>query len=223
MNKPVFLAMATTAIQRPDQLRGTTWAATRIGNADYFALVAMLRHFGLPASAVTIINTGNTPGQVGAVAGGHAQGIVVSPPNNVLAAKAGMHLFFDTSVLGDEQNVGLAVTDAYARDHPEIVRGFIRACIAGIHRFIVDRPFAERVMRTYLKYTDPDVLAAGWTYYIRLFAKVPYPSVPGIERVIDEVATLQPKAAALRPDEVIDRSFVAAIEQSGFIRQTYGR
>ncbi len=223
VNKPVFLAMATAAIQRPDQLRGTTWATTRIGNADYFALVAMLRHFGLPASAVTIINTGNTPGQIAAVVGGHVQGAVVSPPNNVLAEKAGLHVFFDTSVLGDEQNVGLAVTDAYARDHPDIVRGFIRACIAGIHRFIVDRPFAERVMRTYLKYTDPDVLAAGWTYYTRLFARVPYPSVPGIERVIDEVATLQPKAAALRAGDVIDRSFVVAIEKSGFIQKTYER
>lgn len=223
VNKPVFIAMTTAAIQRPEQLRGTTWATTRIGNADYFSLVAMLRHFGLSAEAVTVINTGNTPGQIAAVVGGHAQGILVSPPNNVLAEKAGLHVFFDTSVLGDEQNVGLAVTDGYARDHPEVVRGFIRACIAGIHRFMTDRPFAERVMRTYLKYTDPDVLAAGWTYYTRLFTKAPYPSVPGILRVIDEVATLQPNAASVRPGDVIDQSFVAAIEKSGFIERTYER
>ena len=225
VNKPVFLAMTTPAITEPSQLKGTTWAVTRTGNADYFSLLDMLKHFGLRPQDVTIINGGSTQGQIAAVASGYAQGVVVSPPNNVTAEEeAGMHQFFDMGALGvDEQNVGLAVTAPYARAKSEVVRRFIAACIEGIHRFKTDRAFAEGVMRKYLKYQNPRVLAAGYTAYVDLFTQVPYPTVPGLQRVIAAVASTNGKAASLKAADLIDRSAVDALVKSGFIDKIYAQ
>jgi ABC-type nitrate/sulfonate/bicarbonate transport system substrate-binding protein len=223
-NVPVFVAMTIPSITKPSQLKGTTWAVTRIGNADYYDLLAMMKHFGLTPNEFTVIAAANPPGQVAAVESGHAQGAILSPPNDVLAEeKANMHLFYNLKDLGfAEQNTGLAVTDAWAQAHPQVLEAFIRACIEGIHRFKTDKPFAIQVMKQYLKYTDPKVLNAGWADYAPEEAVTPYPSVPGMQTIINEVGSKNPKAKALNAASLVDDQYVKAIVDSGFIKQVYG-
>lgn len=88
VNQPVFIALTLPSITEPSQLKGTTWAVTGIGTSDYFGLISMLEHFGLQASDVNIIAANNTVGQIAAVSNNAAQGILVSPPNDVLAQQS---------------------------------------------------------------------------------------------------------------------------------------
>ncbi len=220
VNRPVFIALTTPAIKDPSQIKGTTWVVTGIGTSDYFGLVSMLNHFGLKPTDVTIVAANNTPGQIAAVQAGGAQGLLVSPPNDVQAQKqAGVKPFFDTSTLGvDEQNAGVAVTDAYGQAHPDVVERFIAACAQGIQRFRTDKPFAQQVMKKYLKYDDQEVLDSGWDHFSKVFEAVPYPSDSGTQRIIDQVGEQAPAAKSMRPPDVIDRGYVRDLEQRGFFR-----
>jgi NitT/TauT family transport system substrate-binding protein len=218
VNRPVFIALTTPAISDPSQIKGTTWVVTGIGTSDYFGLLSMLDHFGLKPTDVTIVAANNTPGQIAAVKSGAAQGLLVSPPNDVQAQQeAGVKPFFDTSTLGvDEQNAGLAVTDAYGQANKDVVERFVAACAQGIKRFKDDKPFAEQVMKKYLKYENQQVLDSGWDHFQSVFESVPYPTDAGTQRIIDQVAGQVAAAKSLKPSDVIDRSYVQALEQRGF-------
>jgi hypothetical protein len=54
-------------------------------------------------------------------------------------------------------------------------------------------------------------------------AEVPYPSLPGIQTVIEEVAATNPAAASHRPEEFVDDRFVAELDRAGYFARLYGR
>ena len=51
------------------------------------------------------------------------------------------------------------------------------------------------------------------------FLQVPYPSLAGIQTVIDEIATGNPDAKRLKPEQVVDTRIVRELEASGFFRK----
>jgi hypothetical protein len=57
------------------------------------------------------------------------------------------------------------------------------------------------------------------TYY----NEVPYPSLPGIQTVLDYVAADEPKAKGADPKSFIDESLVKEHDESGFIKSLYAR
>jgi hypothetical protein len=52
--------------------------------------------------------------------------------------------------------------------------------------------------------------------------RVPYPTTKGIQTVLDEIGTRNPKAKTLSPSSFIDVSILNDLEQSGFIKNLYG-
>jgi hypothetical protein len=49
----------------------------------------------------------------------------------------------------------------------------------------------------------------------------PYPPLEGYQVVLQEMATTNPKAAALNAKELLDTRFVKELEDSGFIASLY--
>lgn len=47
-----------------------------------------------------------------------------------------------------------------------------------------------------------------------------YPTVPGIQTIIDHLAKTRPKAKGLKPFDFIDASILKEIEDSGFVKKT---
>jgi hypothetical protein len=51
---------------------------------------------------------------------------------------------------------------------------------------------------------------------------VPYPTIKGIQLVLDEIGVRTPKAKGLAPESFIDVSYLKELDQSGFIKKLYG-
>jgi hypothetical protein len=66
------------------------------------------------------------------------------------------------------------------------------------------------------------LLADLWEENGRVIQRVPYPSVDGLQSVIDEVAARKPEARKLKPADLIDGRFVKELEESGFVKTLYG-
>ncbi len=109
------------------------------------------------------------------------------------------------------------------RESPDIVRRYLRAYVEGLHRFKTDKSFAVKVIGKYSRITDREALEETYQHYaVKVMPKVPYPTVKGIQMVLDEIGSRTPKAKSLAPENFIDIRYVKELEQGGFIRKLYG-
>jgi NitT/TauT family transport system substrate-binding protein len=99
----------------------------------------------------------------------------------------------------------------------------LRAYVEGLHRFKTDKAFATKVIGKYSRITDPEALEETYQHYaVKVMPKVPYPTIKGIQLVLDEIGTRTPKAKTLAPESFIDVSYLKELEQSGFFKKLYG-
>lgn len=64
---------------------------------------------------------------------------------------------------------------------------------------------------------DRGVLEHIQTWFTQNMPEYPYPPVEGYRTVLQEMASSNPKAAALNPKELVDARFVKEFEDSGFV------
>lgn len=224
LNKAIFRVLAAPPITSIDQVKGKTIAVTRIGNADYFAWQTVVARQGWKADDLKFVNANDVPGQVALLKTGNVQAIAVSPPNNVLALQVGAREILDTGGYDEpEQNVGVAGLRKYVNENRPAVLGVLKASIEAMARWKRDPAFVKDVIRKYLKTDDQQFLDVGYDAYANVWPEAPYPTEPGFARVIEQVATQNPKAKDLKLAQLMDTSFVKELESSGFIRQLYGK
>ena len=51
---------------------------------------------------------------------------------------------------------------------------------------------------------------------------MPYPTLPGLQTVIDEVAQSDPRAVGLRPEDLVNTAALEQIEREGFVNALWG-
>lgn len=224
VNKMIFRVMAMPTITSIDQLKGKKIAVTKIGTADYFAWQTITAKQGWTMKDLDFVAGNDPPGQIAILKGGEAAAIAVSPPNNILALKAGAHEILDMATYNEpEQQVGIAATRKYVQDNKDAVTAVLKGSIEAIHRWKQDPAFVKDVIKKYLKSSDPQFLDVGYSAYKDIFPEVPYPSVPGFQKVIDEVASRNAKAKSLKPEAMIDDGILKEIDASGFVKKLYAQ
>ena len=223
LNQAVFRIMAGSDVKSIDDVKGKSVAVTRAGQADYFAWQTVIEHQGWTQDDLKFVNANDVAGQVGLLQQGQVAAIAVSPPNDVLALKAGAHQVLDTATLHEpEQNVGFGTTRAYLDANRPAVTAIVKASIEALARWHKDAAFTKGVIQKYLQSDDQQFTDVGYEAYGPVWPKAPYPSREGMQKVIDEVATQNPKAADLDVDKLMDTSVVKELEDAGFIKQIYG-
>ena len=224
LNKAIFRIIAQPKYSSLADLKGKTIAVTKIGNADYFAWQSIAAKQGWSMNDLNFVNGNDVNGQVTLLGSGKVDAIAVSPPNNILGTKAGGKEIFDTGTLNEpEQNVGLAATRAYVQQNRAAVVGVTKASIEAMARWKKDPAFVKGVIAKYLNTTDKDFIDVGYSAYADVWPQAPYPTVPGLQRVIEQVTTQNAKAKDLKPESMIDNSIVKELEDSGFIKQIYAK
>ncbi|MGE5302416.1 MAG: hypothetical protein ACM3TN_03750, partial [Alphaproteobacteria bacterium] len=109
----------------------------------------------------------------------------------------------------------------FIREHPETVRKFLRAFVAGIHLWMTDEKKTKEILSKRLKIKEKEILDETYVAYKKLTEKKPYPTLKGIQFQIDDVAKRNPKAKAAKPEEFVNISFLKELDQTGFIDKLY--
>ncbi len=215
LNTSVFKLMGDPSIKSMSDLKGKTIAITKFGSSDEFILKRILKDNGLdPTKDVKITQSGDASGQLAQFKSKLCDAILLSPPNDIVAQKQGAAMILDTIPLKiPYQAVGLATTHKYIQTHRADALNFIRAETEALQRFKNDRAFAESVMGKYLQTNDPDVLDGSWEAYSKAFVDIPYPSLPGIQEILDES-----KVTGKKPEDFVDTSLVKELEDTGFFK-----
>src|ERR1700752_2956755 len=100
-NSLVFSVMSRPEIKQPANLKGKKVGVTRLGGSTDWALDAALKQWRLERGLdLIVIQTGGIPEGLAALLSGALDAVVLSPPSNFRALKAGMHELVDVGQLG---------------------------------------------------------------------------------------------------------------------------
>jgi NitT/TauT family transport system substrate-binding protein len=223
LNRLTGSIFAVPEIKTPEQLKGKKLGISRFGALSDTGAALFLERFGLKRGTdVAIIQLGGLPEIVTALQKGLVQAGFANPPQRSQARRLGMTELFDLDSLGVElQQTCITVTSKYLRERRPVVKSFVQGYAEGLHRFLTDREFSFRVMKKYLRVEDKELLADAYDFYSQRVQKIPYPTLKGIQFILDEMAQRQPQAKKATPESFVDLSVLQEIEQSGFFKQLW--
>jgi ABC-type nitrate/sulfonate/bicarbonate transport system substrate-binding protein len=116
---------------------------------------------------------------------------------------------------------GIYTTGKYIKEQPDTVRRYVRAYVEAIHFFKTRKEETIQILRKYSRVEDRGVLEHTQTWFTQNMPEYPYPPVEGYQTVLQEMASSNPKAAALNPKDLVDARFVKELEDSGFVAGLY--
>jgi len=148
-----------------------------------------------------------------------------SSPTNLEARKRGYVELVDVAAQGfPYQGSCLMARESYLNARPDVARKVVRAYADAIHRYKTDEAFAVDTLIKYTQIDDRDIQRETWRYYaLQLAPEIPYPTLAGIQTVIEEVAASNPEAATHQPAEFLDDRFVRELDTAGYFQQLYAR
>jgi NitT/TauT family transport system substrate-binding protein len=216
-------ALVFSIMSRPE-LKGKKVGVTRLGGSTDWALDAASKQWGLERGRdIVVIQTGGMPEGVAALLSGALDAVVLSPPSNFRAMKAGMHELVDIGQLGIIfPNTPLSTTRSFIKSNRESALRFLRGFTQGLNRLRTDKEFSMKVLSKYTKVTDPETLAQlHQTYGVRYSGdRIPYVRAEGVDEILKRTPGKEAREA--KAGEFIDNSLLRELEQSGWFR-TVGR
>lgn len=204
-----------------EDLRGKKVGIARFGgSADFLARYGLEKHGIKPGKDVTILQTGGNAERLSAVSQGAIQATLLEQGFAYQAKKAGFRSLLDFSTIGlDYQHSGIATTKSFIAKNRDLVTGFLKALIEATHRYKNDRAFGIKVLEKHLRISDADTLSTAYDYYAPKISAIPYVNLKGIKFLLDTTAESNPKARAVRPEDIGDNTLLREIQGSGFLKQ----
>jgi len=217
-----YYLMGRPEIKTAEQLKGGTVAISRFGSSSDFIARYALQKVGLtPGKDVTIVQIGSTTARVDAALTGRVQATVVNPPASIIAQKRGMTVLADLPKLGlVYQHTSVATTRKYIREHPEIVRRYVKSQVDAVHRIYTDKEASLRALARFIGRTvERDVLEKTWENLLSeaVLPRKQYPSLEGIKTIL----ATELKGKPDKPEDFVDSSFIRELDQSGYIDGLY--
>jgi LysM repeat protein len=105
---------------------------------------------------------------------------------------------------------------------PDLVRNVMKAYVEGIHYYKTRRKESLAVLAKYLKTNDSEALNEIYDEVgLALVPIKPYPTLKGIDVILQELRGKEPKAQTAQPEQFVDPTFVKELDSSGFIDRLY--
>jgi hypothetical protein len=70
-----------------------------------------------------------------------------------------------------------------------------------------------------MRTNDPDTLEDSYQGYIKSIPKKPYPTLKGIQYILDVLGPQIPAAKTAKPEQFVDMSFLHDLEKEGFFAE----
>ena len=217
-----YWLMSRSEIKTAEQVKGGSIAVSTFGGQSEFVARIALKKLGLtPVKDVTMVQIGAPPDRMTALETGKVRAAVLNPPDSFVGEKKGFYTLVQVSL--PTQSTGVATTRRFIRENPDIVRRYVRSQIEAVHRIKTDRVKGMSILVKYLGSQDREILEKTYDD-VSNDRKLPpkqYPTLEGIKNILDPLAETDPKAKAAKPEDFVDMSFIAELDQSGYIDSLY--
>jgi ABC-type nitrate/sulfonate/bicarbonate transport system substrate-binding protein len=223
INKIEHVFVVRKSIAKPEDLKGKRLAVSRIGSASDTVTRLVLRSWKLDADKdVTLLQSGNTPTRMTALAAGHVDGALVSPESvHKIVATGCCRALADLSELPmDYARYGYVFPTAYIKTQREILRRLLMAYLEGIYIFRT-RPKTVYSVLEEEGIKDPIIQKDIYDHALKNVREFPVPEANGIQSALDSLT--HPNAKTTKPSSLMDTSLLDEIKKSGFLDKLYGR
>lgn len=214
--------VAKPDIKRPEQLKGKRIGVSRIGSNPHYFAVQALRHFGIDSREVSYIQAGGAPETLAALVAQGIDAAVLTVPTDAQALKLG----YPYVIYGPDLKIAYAATTFNSRRSIMAKRGavigrFMRAMAEAAKIMHTDREFTHKIMEKYLRIDDRKLLEASYNVEIKALEPRLAMKLEGFQSALDEIAPTEPRAKAVKPQEMIDTRYLDEMEKSGFFEQIW--
>jgi NitT/TauT family transport system substrate-binding protein len=217
-NKLPFQLVVKKEIKTADDLRGKKLAISRLGSSSDTAATIALDHFKLKRSDVTLLQLGGEGTRTAAMMSGQIDGSFEQYPRTAELEEQGYWVMADCTILaGDYPNTSYVSTRRYLKDHGDVAKRFLMAISEALALYRKDKPEALKLTAEFLKTPETHALSETYDRYVAdVFPVIPYPSKAGLTLVLAEIASKNPAAAHVTPEQISDVSALDALVKDHF-------
>ncbi len=215
------IVFARPGITKLEQLKGKKFGISGFGSATHYASGILFKHLNLdPNKDVTILTAGPDAERLAALVSGKVDATFFNSSTAPLARKAGLIELLQIADLGvDVQGNGFATSRSYIQSNRGVVKNALKGFVEAIYFIYANKKEAQKVFAKYMQTSDPDVLEESYQSYIKMIPKKPYPTLKGIQFMLDVLAPTMPEAKNAKPERFVDLSFLQELEKEGFFNE----
>ncbi len=213
-----YSVVVRPGIARIEQLKGRRFGVSGFGSASHNAALILLKKFNLePNRDVAVVLAGATMERLAALESGKIDATVLTPSEIPRAKKQGFVEIYDMLELGIEvQGNGFATSRSFIKSNRGTVKAALKGYVEAIYYIHHYKEETRKILTRYLRTTDPEVLEATHGWFVKRVAKRPYPTLKGIQFLLDEVSAKLPQAKSAKPEQFVDISLLQELEKEGF-------
>lgn len=215
------IVFARPGITRLEQLKGKNFGISGFGAATYYAAGILFRHLNMdPNKDVALIPSGPDAERLAALVSGKIDATFFTSSAAAPARKLGFAELLQLADLGVEvQGNGFATSRAYIQSNRDVVKNALKGFVEAIYFVYANKQEAQRVFAKYMRTNDSAVLEDSYQGYIKSIPKKPYPTLKGIQFMLDVLAPQMPQAKNAKPEQFVDLSFLQELEKEGFFTE----
>ena len=216
-----YSVVTLPSITKVEQLKGKKFGVSGFGSASHNAALIFFKKFNLePNKDVAVLVAGPTTDRLTAMSAGSIDATLLTPTEAVLAKKRGYGEIYDLLDMGIEiQGNGFATSRAFIKANRATVKSALKAYVEAIYYIHNNAEGTKAIVGKYLRSTDQEVLTAAHQGFVKLVAKKPYPTLKGIQFLLDEMVNKLPQAKKAKPEQFVDLSFLQELEKEGFFTE----
>jgi NitT/TauT family transport system substrate-binding protein len=227
-NRLDYIFVAKPTIKSGEDLKGKKVAiGTPAGSASMAAYVA-LDHLGLVPRRdnIVLLGVGGVPERMGALRAGSVEATSLSPEFGQVVVGEGYRVLVD---LGKEnvpfQSSGIVVARSLIKTNPQLVENVAKATVEGV-AFVHKPGNKEIVMKSLgrnLRLDGGDRVEKAYRNLVAALPKRPCPSMEGVASMLKLMVQhgLNPKAAQVKAEDLVDMSYCKRFEDTGFFKSLY--
>lgn len=226
-NTSPFTVVTQPSLRKAEDLKGKKIGTARFGGSSHISALIALEHLGLDLrrDKITLIQTGVDPDRMAALeAKAIDAGMLQRVATKVMVGKGFYPLLNMLLAKIPYQNTGLTIKKDYAAANAKAVDGFTRATIEA-YAYIFKKENKQSVKEIIARNLRLPNVEAAEDFYVEAQEELdrkPYPTLEGFKIVIKYVAEQNPKAAAIRAEDIVDTSWLKKLDGEGFFEKMYG-
>jgi NitT/TauT family transport system substrate-binding protein len=207
-------------ITKLEQLKGKAFGVSGFGSATHYASTILVKHLKFDPKDLSLVPTGADAERLAALSTGKIDATFFSSSAAPVARRAGFNELLQIADLGVEvQGNGFATSKSYIQSNRETVKNALKGFVEAIYFVYANKKEAQKVFAKYMRTNDPAVLEDSYDGYVKMIPKKPYPTLKGIQFMLDMLAPQIPEAKNAKPEQFVDLSFLQELEKEGFFNE----
>jgi len=213
--------MARKEFRGPQDLKGRKIAISRFGSVSDIVTRMVLKHWGLDAKDVVLMQVGNTPTRIAAIMSKQVDAGLINPTDvDKVAASGCCVLLADLSTLNiPYARFGVAGLGSYLKANPETATKVLRAFTEGIHYYKTHPEEGVAALRA--RGSDAKGAREVYQKVADSYRPRPDPDLLSIAGVLDSLP--DERAKKIRPESLVDPVPWERLVKGDWLESLYGK